>query len=75
LGLKESGNLKEIDILNFLDKIKSGSTEMMCHPGYQDEDYCNKYSHWAYHQEEELKALFSEKVIKKLINMDIKLVY
>ena len=75
LGLKESGNLKEMEILNLLDKIKSGSTEMMCHPGYRDEGYYNKYSQWTYHQEEELKALFSEKIIEKLINMNIKLVY
>lgn len=73
-GLRESGNLRELDILNFLDRIRAGTTEMICHPGYPDKDYLYNYSHWTYHPDAELKALISTNVMEKLKKMEIQLV-
>ncbi len=74
LGLKQSGNIKEDDILNFIDDMKHGIIELMCHPGYADNNYYQKYGHWNYNPEEELKALVSEKVKAKLKDKNIMLV-
>lgn len=73
-GLKVSGNLTEIALLSFLDKIKYGSTELMCHPGYSDNDFNSKYAHWGYNPEEDLKAVLSERVIEKIKNTNIQLI-
>jgi len=74
-GLGKSGLINEADILNLFDKIKIGVTEIMCHPGYADEEYLSKYSHWGYDPDEELKALISENVKNKLKNNRIELVF
>lgn len=73
-GLKQGGNIGENDILKFIDNIKFGTTEMMCHPGYADDSFNRKYSHWKYDPEQELKALNSERVRGKLKNNNIKLI-
>ncbi len=73
-GLKHGGNIVENNILNLIDNLKHGTTEMMCHPGYADKDYCLRYGHWHYKPEEELKALCSERVRKKLNDNNIQLV-
>lgn len=73
-GLKYGGNIVENNILNLIDNLKDGTTELMCHPGYEDKDYHRKYHHWNYKPEEELKALISRAVREKLNRNKIKLV-
>jgi predicted glycoside hydrolase/deacetylase ChbG (UPF0249 family) len=74
-GLKQGGNVDEKDILQFIDYIKCGTTEIMCHPGYADNKFNYKYSHWNYNPAQELRALTSEVVKEKLKANKIKLVF
>jgi hopanoid biosynthesis associated protein HpnK len=73
-GLKQSGRMKENDILMLINKLQLGTTEIMCHPGYIDKIYYNKYSYWDYKPEEEFKALTSGRVKEKIKNRNIQLV-
>ena len=57
LGLDRSGVLEKKDLLDFSNGIKPGITEIMCHPGYIDNEYMKRYSPWKYNPELELKAL------------------
>ena len=74
LGLKHSGNIDENNILKLLCNIENGTTEMMCHPGYADSAYYQKYNNWNYKPEEELKALVSDRVKERLKSSNIKLI-
>ncbi len=73
-GLKHSGNIDENNILKLLDNIEHGTTEMMCHPGYADNEYYQKYNNWEYKPEKELKALISERVKERIKSDNIKLI-
>lgn len=70
-GLNRSGLIREDDLLNLFDRINSGVTEVMCHPGYGDEKYSKRYSHWGYNPDRELKALVSQNVKNKLKSQKI----
>jgi hopanoid biosynthesis associated protein HpnK len=74
LGLKYSGHLDENIILKLLYNIPAGTTEMMCHPGYADNIYYQKYTNWNYEPDIELKALVSKRVKEKIISCNIKLI-
>lgn len=56
-GFNQSGNIKKEELINFLDNLMPGTTEIMCHPGYVDSEYNCRYSHWHYNPEGELKVL------------------
>lgn len=73
-GLKYSGKVDGHNILKLFYNIKHGITEMMCHPGYADSVYYQKYDNWHYKPEEELKALVSERVRGEIISNNIKLI-
>lgn len=73
-GLRQGGNMKENDILNFIANMKCGTTEMMCHPGYADESFHSKYRHWNYNPDQELKSLTSKRVREKLKVNNIRLI-
>jgi len=73
-GFKKGGLIKEKDLLSFFDRIKPGITEIMCHPGYSDQEYMRKYSFWGYNPDEELKALTSQNVKNKLKDKGIELI-
>lgn len=74
-GFKKGGLIKEKDLLDFFDRIKPGITEVMCHPGYSDQEYVHRYSHWGYSPDEELKALTSQNVKNKLKSEKIELIF
>jgi hopanoid biosynthesis associated protein HpnK len=73
-GLAEGGRITERDLLALLDDLKTGVTELMCHPGYLDEVYLERYASWGYEPEVELAALTSAKVKAKLTDNKINLV-
>lgn len=74
-GFKKGGLIKEKDLLDFFDRIKPGITEVMCHPGYSDQEYLRRYSHWGYNPDEELKALTSQNIKDKLKSKKIELIF
>jgi chitin disaccharide deacetylase len=73
-GLFESGVLTENRLLNIVDSIRSGTTELVCHPGKEDAPCRERYAHWDYHWEAELKALTSHAVRDALRANGIELV-
>lgn len=73
-GLKEGGKITERDLLDLLDDLSPGVTEIMCHPGYIDEVYRERYANWGYLPETEVAALTSEAVKVKLKAMQVGLI-
>jgi predicted glycoside hydrolase/deacetylase ChbG (UPF0249 family) len=64
-GLFESGSLSEEKLLRLLDRLPGGTTELMCHPGYEDEMTRQAYTHWKFRWEDEVKALTSARVVER----------
>ena len=60
--LFESGALNEDRLLNILDTVTPGTTELVCHPGKEDSACRENYAHWGYRWEDELNALTSPAV-------------
>jgi len=56
-GADFSGRLTESDLLNLLLKLPDGISELMCHPGEEDEKLLTKYRHWRFHWKQEQDAL------------------
>ena len=56
IGFEERGRLNQERLLALLQNLKSGTTELMVHPGY---DASHRYD-WKYSWEEELNALTSD---------------
>lgn len=65
-GLFESGSLDEEKLLRLLDRLPEGTTELMCHPGYEDDMTRQAYAHWKFHWEDEVKALTSARVVERV---------
>jgi predicted glycoside hydrolase/deacetylase ChbG (UPF0249 family) len=65
-GLFESGSLNEEKLLRLLERLPQGTTELMCHPGYEDDMTRQAYAHWKFHWEDEVKALTSARVIERV---------
>jgi hopanoid biosynthesis associated protein HpnK len=55
-GLFVSGKLLKNDISKILHRLKPGITELMCHPGFTDNETSDLHP-WGYQWENELKAL------------------
>lgn len=56
-GIKTAGRLNRKKLEQILSNIKEGVTELICHPGFADEEYKSNYSHWRYNPESELESL------------------
>lgn len=66
LGLLDAGRLREDAIVNMLNNLKDGVTELVCHPGFLSPDVLDRYS-WHKWAERELFAL-TDKKIKNVIH-------
>ncbi|MEO8097324.1 MAG: ChbG/HpnK family deacetylase [Acidobacteriota bacterium] len=73
-GLFESGALTESRLLGILDQIPEGTTELVCHPGWEDPACKEDYAHWGYHWEIEEQALTSAAVRARIHARGIELV-
>ncbi len=71
-GLLNSGSMTEEYLLNALDILQEGLTEIYFHPGLHPDD---ELSRWMpdYHHEEELAALTSPRVKEKIARLGIRL--
>lgn len=67
VGFVRSGRLTKQLFEDLIKSLRSGVTEIVCHPGILDEDLKRFYSHWNYHWQEELD-LFSSEEIKILLS-------
>lgn len=68
-GSRYSGCLTENRLLTILSKIPFGLSEIMCHPGEQE----NLYEHWHFNWEQEKSALISPAVKNQITKEKIEL--
>jgi len=73
-GIEHSGSLNS-DVLNrILSNLRSGVTEIMCHPGYSDEQ-ARKYSSASLQRETELASLYDPRVKDRIASDSIRLIH
>ena len=72
-GLTESGNLNEATLMAILRSLPEGSNEIVCHPGYVDQELLEIFP-VIYNWEEEVKALTSSKVKSLIRDYGIELI-
>ena len=73
LGLLDAGRLKEDILMNMLNGLKDGVTELVCHPGFLSPEVLDRYK-WHIGAEEELFVLTSHRVKNAIRNNNIKLI-
>ena len=69
-GMLYGGHLTEDRIINLLSRVKSGVTEIMCHPSSNEQEMDRQFR-WGYHGESELQALLSTTVKEKIAEESI----
>jgi hopanoid biosynthesis associated protein HpnK len=72
-GIYHSGRFTEETWLTFLPQVKEGITEVMCHPGYEDEELYQQVVDPTYRRKDELKSLTSPKVKEMIARLNIEL--
>lgn len=69
-GMLAGGDMGESHLLQVLEHLPEGVSEIMLHPGYNN-SRLNKTFFWNYHWEEEYAAAISEKIRQTLVNQQI----
>lgn len=72
-GMLAGGNMEERFFLKIIDNLPEGISEIMVHPGSEDETL-NKYFGWGYHWQQELAAVTSQRTMECLAQKRVKLV-
>ena len=72
-GMLAGGNMQEEFLLNIIDALPDGISEIMMHPGTNNVVLNNSY-HWNYHGQEELAAVTSEHLRNRLADQKISLI-
>lgn len=73
-GMSHSGHLTEEIWLALLPQVQAGVTEVMCHPGYEDEELYHQIIDPTYQRKEELKGLTSPRVKEMMHQFGIELI-
>jgi len=71
-GMLAGGNMREEFLLNIIDTLPDGISEIMMHPGSNNE-VLNKCYNWNYHGQEELAAVTSDNVRRRIADKKITL--
>ena len=72
-GMLAGGNMREEFLLRIVDALPDGISEIMMHPGTNNEAL-NKSHNWDYHGEQELAAVTSDTVRQHLADGNIQLI-
>jgi len=72
-GMLAGGSMEERLLLNIINNLSAGITEVMVHPGI-DEAALNSIFNWQYHWQQELQAVTSCQVASRLQQENIELV-
>jgi predicted glycoside hydrolase/deacetylase ChbG (UPF0249 family) len=64
-GSAFSGRLTTARLLSILETLRPGMTEILVHPGIQNEDLLRRYGHWEFDWAAELRALTDALVITR----------
>ncbi|MDP2928936.1 MAG: ChbG/HpnK family deacetylase [Candidatus Omnitrophota bacterium] len=73
LGLLDAGKLKENLLMEMLNGLKNGITELVCHPGFLSPEVL-EYYRWHMGCEEELFALTDDRIKNTIKNNNIRLI-
>jgi predicted glycoside hydrolase/deacetylase ChbG (UPF0249 family) len=65
-GFALTGHLDEARLLDLLDRLPEGTTELMCHPGFLREDLRSSRTRLLESREIELRALTSPAVAQRV---------
>lgn len=71
-GMLAGGSMDERILLQIINNMSDGVTEVMIHPGI-DEAMLSKTFNWGYHWQQELQAVISKQVISRLQRENIQL--
>ena len=72
-GTGFSGALTENDLFNTFPRLKDGVSELMCHPGIEDDHLTSRYGHWGSRWNREKEALLSAEVKSFISESEIQL--
>ena len=73
-GIRWTGTLGTGDLLRLVDRLPEGTTELMCHPGYQDEELERKATRLKGERQRELEALTAPEVAEAVKRHGIRLI-
>lgn len=72
-GMLAGGTMEEQLFVRIIDELPNGLSEIMVHPGLDDKTL-NQVFTWEYHWQQELAAVTSPRVLKRLEQRQVKLV-
>lgn len=72
-GMLAGGHMSEQQLCNIVEHLPDGSSEIMIHPG-SDDDMLKQQFDWNYHWEAELRAVTGKKIIQRLTENKVRLI-
>lgn len=73
-GIAQTGVLSKRGLLQLLESLPDGTTELMCHPGYADTDLRNSATRLQESRQTELEILTDQEIRKKIAALGIRLI-
>ena len=73
-GIAQTGVLTKAGVLKLLESLPEGTTELMCHPGYADEDLKRSATRLQQSRQSELEILTDKEVRKTVAELGIRLI-
>ena len=73
-GIAQTGVLSKRGVLQLLESLPDGTTELMCHPGYADADLRNSSTRLQESRQTELEILTDQEIRKKIAALGIRLI-
>jgi len=74
IGLFNTGFLDALNIIDYVKGLRPGITELMCHPGYVDDDLFQLPTRLVYSRQEEVQALCSPEVMQAIKDNNIEVI-
>jgi hopanoid biosynthesis associated protein HpnK len=71
-GTSLGGHITQEQVVRLLDNLPDGTTELICHPGQNDEELARQYK-WRFNWENEKTALVSDVIREKISACNIQL--
>lgn len=73
-GIAQTGVLTKAGVLKLLESLPEGTTELMCHPGYADDDLKKSATRLQQSRQAELEILTDQAIRKSVAELGIRLI-
>lgn len=73
-GIRQTGELTKLGVARLLEALPEGTTELMCHPGYADEDLRHSATRLQGSRESELQILTDKDILNLVASRGIRLI-